>query len=128
MKFTAPTLLSLISLLQPIAARDRPQAVTTAKASPACLRQDMVWGWKVINDKTLIVTDRAQNVYKVSLKPGCFDLNWHTRLSFRSVSGFGISCLTRNDSVLVPPAAGLPLQVCFISNVGAYKAPPPSPK
>jgi hypothetical protein len=97
-------------------------------ASPVCLRQDMVWGWNVVDDKTLIVTDKAHKAYKVSLKAGCFDLKWHLRLGFKSYSGMGISCLERNDYVIVPPDAGMPAQRCFISDIVAYTPPPIPPK
>lgn len=115
-------------VLLPVTARAQPQAMTQAKPADACLRQDMVWGWNAVDDKTLIVTDKAQKAYKITLKPGCFDLKWHLRLSFRSFSGFGVSCLAKNDYVIVPPAAGLPPQRCFISDIAAYTPPPVPPK
>jgi hypothetical protein len=97
------------------------------KPAPVCLRQDMVWGWKVVDDKTLIVTDKVRKSYTVSLKPGCFDLKWPMHLGFKSYSGFGISCLTRNDYVIVPPQAGMPPQRCFIADIQPYTgAPAPS--
>ena len=113
----------------PFAAQAQTTSVTPAQpASPVCLRQDMVWGWKVVDDKTLIVTDKARKAYKVSLKPGCFDLKWHLRLGFKSYSGMGISCLERNDYVTVPPDAGMPAQRCFISEIVAYTPPLVPPK
>jgi hypothetical protein len=104
----------------PIAADAQPETVSPAKLGAACLRQDMVWGWKVVDDRTLIVTDKVQKTYKVSLKPGCYDLKWPLHLGFKSFNGFGLSCLTHNDYVIVPPQAGMPAQRCFISNVTAY--------
>lgn len=111
-------------LLLPLAAQAQPAA--PPKPAPICLRQDMVWGWKVVDNKTLIVTDKAQKAYKVSLKPGCFNLNWHMRLGFKSYSGMGVSCLSRNDYVIVPPLTGQPGQRCFIADIAAY-IPPPVP-
>ena len=98
------------------------QAAALDKSS-VCLRQNMVWGWKVVDNRTLIVTDKVQKAYKVSLRPGCFDLKWPMRLGFKSLGGFGLSCLQRNDYLVVPPQAGLPAQRCLISDVAAY-APP----
>jgi len=113
----------------PIAAQAQTALVAPAKpALPVCLRQDMVWGWKVVDDKTLIVTDKVQKAYQVSLKPGCYDLKWHLGLGFKSYSGMGVSCLARNDYVIVPPAAGMPGQRCFISDIVAYTPPPVPPK
>jgi hypothetical protein len=123
------TAFALFALFVPLAAQAQTALVALAKpALPVCLRQDMVWGWKVVDDKTLIVTDKVQKAYQVSLKPGCYDLKWHLGLGFKSYSGIGVSCLARNDYVIVPPAAGMPGQRCFISDIVAYTPPPVPPK
>lgn len=95
------------------------QPVPPAKA---CLRQDMVFGWNVVNDKLLIVTDRVGKKFAVSLMPGCFDLKFSERLGFKTFGGTRLSCLGHNDYVLVPPSAGLSRQRCFISDVQVYNA------
>jgi Family of unknown function (DUF6491) len=113
---------ALFLVLIPIAAEAQ-----TKPTAQICLRQNMVWGWNVVDDKTLIVTDRARKAYRVSLMPGCFNLKFQMRLSLRSYSGMGLSCLTRNDYVLVPPNAGMPGQRCLISDIALY-APPIPPR
>lgn len=114
-------LFALLALCIPLSAQARAAALD--KSSTVCLRQNMVLGWKVVDNRTLIVTDKVQKAYKVSLKPGCFDLKWPMRLGFKSFGGFGLSCLQRNDYVVVPPQAGMTAQRCLISDVVAY-APP----
>jgi hypothetical protein len=122
------TALAVLLSALPLAAEAQTTLAAPAKpASPVCLRQDMVWGWKVVDDKTLIVTDKARKVYKISLRPGCFDLKWHLRLGFKSYSGLGVSCLERDDYVTVPPETGMPGQRCLISEIAAY-TPPVLPK
>ncbi len=101
------------------------QPVPPAPAAKVCLRQDMVRGWKVIDDKTLIVTDRVNKQFTVSLMPGCHDLKFNDRLGFKSFGGIGLSCLGHNDYVLVPPGGGLPSQRCFISDIQGYSATTP---
>ena len=86
----------------------------------------MVYGWNVVNDKTLIVSDRVGKKFTVSLLPGCLDLKFNERLGFKSFGGTGLSCLGHNDYVLVPPGGGLPPQRCFISDVQAYNLTSPS--
>jgi hypothetical protein len=105
-----------------------PVTVFAQPAAPAkvCLRQNMVHGWEVVNDKTLIVTDRVGKKFTVSLQPGCLDLKFNMRLGFQSPGGTGLTCLGHNDYVLVPPGGGLPPQRCFIADVQAYNAAPPS--
>jgi len=117
---------SFFLLCFPLAAQAQPQVMAPAQSPPVCLRQNMVLGWKVVDNQTLIVTDRVQKTYKVSLRPGCFDLKGPMRLGFKSFSRFGLSCLTRNDFVLVPAQPGFPAQRCLISDIAAY-VPSPLP-
>lgn len=103
-------------------------APSAAKAAPAsgqspCLRQDMVQGWKVLNDSTLIVTDRTNKKFRLSLTGACHDLQFQTVLAFKPFSGSSLSCLARNVSVLAPPPVGnAPVQRCLITEIRAYTA------
>ena len=110
----------LIALCIPIAA----SAQTRQRSSSVCLRPNRVWGWTVVDNQTLIVSDRTRNLFKVSLMPGCLDLNWHLRLAFRTFSGSNIACMRRGDLLLVPPQAGRPAQRCRISDVVTFVPPP----
>jgi len=92
-------------------------APTAAEAQEACLRPNMVNGWKVVNDQTLIVFDRVGRQYTVALAKGCTGLKWPMRLGFSAGSGFGLSCVTRNDFVTVPANGGYVTQRCLINSV-----------
>ncbi|MES2294707.1 MAG: DUF6491 family protein [Pseudomonadota bacterium] len=96
-----------------------------APAAPSgiCLRQDMVQGWSVLNDSTLIVTDRVGKKFRLSLAGACHDLQFLTALRFRTFSGSGLSCLTRHDAVdaALPGVSGPP-QRCLITDVQEYTA------
>jgi hypothetical protein len=100
-------------------------APAAAEAQGQCLRQDMVNGWKVVDDRTLIVTDRVGHQYTVALEKGCTDLAWPMRLGFSADTGFGLSCITRHSFVYVPANGGTPRQRCMISDVQPYGAPIP---
>lgn len=99
-----------------------------AQAQPAappaaCLRQDMVQGWTVVNDRTLVVTDRVGKTFTVSLLPGCRNLKFNQRLAFSAFSGTGLACLGHNDYVLVPPGGGDPGQRCLIAGIQSGAVP-----
>jgi hypothetical protein len=97
----------------------------TAAEAQACLRQNMVNGWKVIDDQTLIVVDRVGHQYTVALQKGCTGLKWPMHLGFTSSSGFGLSCITRNDFVYVPAQPGTVSQRCLINSVQPVGVPLP---
>lgn len=83
-----------------------------------CLRQNQVNGWTVIDDQTLIVSDRTRNRFKVTLAPGCHGLKWPMRLGFTASSH--LSCIGRHDFLLVPPNGGYVAQRCMVAQVVPY--------
>lgn len=111
------TALTLI-IATPLAAGAAP-----AKQAGVCLRQDVIEGWNVLDDSTLIVTDRVGKKFRISLAGACHDLQFMTRLQFRPLSGSGLACLTRNDAVeaALPGFAGPP-QRCLITEIREYTA------
>jgi Family of unknown function (DUF6491) len=90
---------------------------TPAAAQDLCLRQNMVNGWKVVNDQTLIVDDRVGRQFTVSLAKGCHDLSWPDRLAFSADTTTSLSCIQRHGFVYVPANTGRPSQRCLIENV-----------
>jgi hypothetical protein len=95
----------------------------SAAASDVCLRQDRIEGWNVLNDSTLIVSDRLNKKFKVSLTGACHSLQFLTRLAFKPFSGSGLSCLTRNDAVEASlPGYGPSPERCLITDVEEYTA------
>ena len=113
---SAVLLLGISALLASPAAAQAPQQLPNGQ----CLQQNRVDGWKVIDDQTLIVTDRSFRKYKVSLAKGCHDLKWPLRLGFSAGTGFGISCVQRNSFLLVPPGGGNIAQRCLVEDVQPY--------
>jgi hypothetical protein len=102
-------------------------APTAALAQEQCLRSNMVNGWKVVNDQTLVVTDRVGHQYTVALAKGCSGLKWPLRLGFNSglPGDIGLSCITRNDFVTVPASGGYVTQRCLINSVQPVGVPMP---
>ena len=100
-------------------------APMAASAAPGdvCLRQDRIEGWNVLNDHTLIVTDKLNKKFRLSLTGACSSLQFLTQLSFKPFSGSGLSCLTRNDAVEASlPGYGPSPERCLITDVEEYTA------
>ena len=91
-----------------------------AQTDANCLQPIRLYGWNVVNDRTLIVTDRLRHNFKVSLLPGCHDLKFSFGLAFKSFSPSQLSCMGRDDSVIVPAGGGMPRQYCRIDKIEAY--------
>ncbi len=117
--------LVLLALILPAGAA-MAQDTSSSAVPPArkvCLRVADVGGYRALDNQTLIVSDRLNKKYKVSLAPGCWDVKWHNRLGFKSF-GFALSCLRRGDQVLVRADSAMPApQACQIQAIEAYAAP-----
>ncbi len=97
---------------------------TPAAAQPAqtqaCLAKNMVDGWKVVNDQTLIVNDKVGRKYTVTLARGCRDLKWPDKLGWSASNGFAIGCIQHNDFLYVPANGPDISQRCLIEDVQPY--------
>ncbi|HEY4264809.1 MAG TPA: DUF6491 family protein [Micropepsaceae bacterium] len=99
-------------------------ARATAPADPshdarACLQNNRIWGWRAVNEKTLIVTDLNDQPFLVQLGGGCVGLNDAiVALEFRTWTNLG--CLRQGDRVSYrAPALGV--MSCFVRNVQPYQ-------
>jgi len=91
---------------------------TPALADPTCLEFGRIYNWKALDNKTLIVEDNWHHKYKLSLMGYCPNLTWKERVSFRSIGGTELSCMTKGDEVDVRDI-GIPAR-CPITNIVPY--------
>ncbi len=102
-------------------------ALPALAADDVCLRLNDVRGTEVVDNQTLLLTDRQDNEYTVRMTGACVGL--HTagqNLTFRPLSE--LSCLRQGDTVGYSlPGEPLPTQVhgqtqqstCFIGSISA---------
>ena len=83
-----------------------PAAAQPAQPQQACLAKNLVEGWKVVNDQTLIVNDKVGRQFTVTLANGCHDLKWPDKLGWSASNGFAIGCIQHNDFLYVPANGG----------------------
>ncbi|MEO8897055.1 MAG: DUF6491 family protein [Rhizomicrobium sp.] len=96
------------------------QAAISAPAG-ICVSQDGIKDWAVLNDTRLIVVDRTDKKFRLSLSGACRGLQVRTTLVFRPVSQN--DCLARNDAV-VASLPGYPesTERCLIAEIDEYTA------
>src|SRR5690242_11132938 len=76
----------------------RSAVVAQSSDRAACLQNNRIWGCNVVNERTLIVTDRNNRPFLVRLSGGCVGLtNATLRLRFNTWTNLG--CLGRGDRV-----------------------------
>ena len=75
-----------------------------AAAQEACLRHNRILSWKTLDERTVLVTDRAQSRYAVRMNPGCLGVtDGSATLVFRPVTELG--CIGPGDLLGVRTAA-----------------------
>lgn len=89
-----------------------------ATAGGTCLRQDQIYNWNALDDRTLIVEDDLHKKFKLSLMTPCEHLQFHERLGFKVFGGTALSCVTRGDDVISGSEIGP--QHCPIKSVEPY--------
>ncbi len=79
-------------LAGPTLAADEP-----AKPGAACLQNDLIYNFNVVNPRLIQVTDRKNRLFTVRMTGGCIGLNNLATLSFRTRTSLG--CLQKGDRV-----------------------------
>ena len=89
-----------------------------AESDEVCLQNERIWSWRVINERTLVVTDVRNQAFLVSLGAGCVGLNnMVASIGFNTRTNLG--CLKRGDRVSFrEPTFGA--TSCFVRDVQPY--------
>jgi hypothetical protein len=106
-------------------------ALTLSSAAPptafaaderACLQNNRIWGWRALDQRTLLLTDINNRRFLVRLSGGCIGLNDAIfALQVRTTTNLG--CLMRGDRVSYrAPALGE--MSCFVQDVEPYEMKP----
>lgn len=87
----------------------------------ACLTQINMWSFDAApGNKSLIVTTRDHQRYRVNFTVPCYNLQWHMGLRFKTFGTSNLSCVERGDQVLMRDVGGPGF--CMIQSV-QYQTP-----
>jgi len=96
------------------------QAQTPSKSTD-CLRLGQVWGFSAVkgNDRSFVVTDRANRRFRVNLTHRCGGIDFNLAVGFKTLETGPLACISRGDTVIShdPGVAG---DMCPISSVERY--------
>src|SRR4051812_12364264 len=82
-----------------------PAIAQPSAAGNVCLEPIRFDRWKALNDNVLIITDKVNKNYRITLAPGCFDVSWAMNIGIKSFTTSRLGCVARGDYVLVPAQA-----------------------
>ena len=98
-----------------------PAVPAFAQQREACLQNNRIWGWRVINERTLILNDISYRPFLVHMTGGCVGLTnavWALRI--RTWTSLG--CLGQGDRVSFHAPALGPMS-CIVTKVEPYEGP-----
>ena len=95
-----------------------------ASEAKACLQSNRMWGFNVVNERTLQITDRTYKRYIVHMTSGCVGLN-NAVLDVRLLSKTALGCLGQGDRVSFRNPDGLGRLSCVVTGVDNDVPPPP---
>jgi hypothetical protein len=102
----------------------QPPGEVQTQSRAYCLRNNRIWGWDVVDDRTMIVTDRQRNRFRVHLDGGCIGLTSAlVTVSFRTPTSLG--CLQPGDRVFYRARAfpGNERMSCFVRGIELIDGP-----
>ena len=95
------------------------QAQTTGSS---CIAPINFYSWRSVNDRTVVLTDKTRHDWRVSLAPGCFNLDFAMGIGVKSFTTSRLQCISRGDYVVVPRDVGISGERCLITKVEPYTA------
>ena len=71
-------------------------------SGPACLRPIDLYSFAPVSgNRSLIVTDRGRQRYRVNFIGVCYNLQYHLGVAFKTRGVGNLSCVSKGDSVLI---------------------------
>jgi hypothetical protein len=105
----AGSLTALVALNPPSA------SAQGTREQQACLQNNRIYGWIVVNERALIVNDIYGRRFSVDLSSGCVGLT-NATLALRFLTTTNLGCLMRGDRVSFRAPVLGPMS-CFINDV-----------
>src|SRR5438270_13985397 len=115
-KFLArPAALLAGSISALIALHGPTSSAQNTREKRACLQNNRIYGWTVVNERGLIVNDLYGRRFSVDLSSGCVGLT-NATLALRFITATNLGCLMRGDRISFrAPALGR--MSCFVNDV-----------
>jgi hypothetical protein len=99
-----------------LAALSPPSAsAQNTREQQACLQNNRIYGWTVVNERALIVNDIYGRRFSVDLSSGCVGLT-NATLALRFLTTTDLGCLMRGDRISFR-APVLGAMSCFVNDV-----------
>jgi len=93
-----------------------------AAQTQSCIAPINFDSWRSVNDHTVVLTDKRRHDWRVSLAPGCFNLDFALGIGVKSFTTSRLQCISRGDYIVVPRDVGMPGERCMITKVEPYTA------
>ena len=115
-KFLVMPAALLAGSLTALVALDAPSArAQNTREEQACLQNNRIYTWTVVNERGLIVNDIYGRRFSVDLSSGCVGLT-NATLALRFITKTNLGCLVRGDRISFRAPVLGPMS-CFVNDV-----------
>ena len=106
----------LAGILTALVALNPPSAsAQDTREQQACLQNNRIYGWTVVNERALIVNDIYGRRFSVDLSSGCVGLT-NATFALRFLTTTNLGCLMRGDRISFRAPVLGPMS-CFVNDV-----------
>lgn len=97
----------------------RPLPAQAGGSDNVCLQIDRVDTWSIVNQRVLLVKDKAKNRFRVALNGDCARSHFYDLMVFRPIANSGLGCIRAGDRVRLTNRQGQ-IERCVVRDVSAY--------
>jgi hypothetical protein len=102
-----------------LAQQARPAQAPGNSAARTCLQIDRVETWNIVNERTMVVTDKASRKYRVTLNGNCAYSKFYDQVIFRPLDPTLLGCVGKGDHVYLNNRMG-DVQRCYVTSISLY--------
>jgi hypothetical protein len=97
----------------------RAPAKPSANSGQVCLQFNHLERWKVVNAKTLEITDKTNKKFRVAMNSDCAHSSFVDRVYIQRLGKSGLDCVEPGDRINLAQR-NTPVERCLISSVSLY--------
>jgi hypothetical protein len=112
---TLPAALLAGSITALVALNAPSATAQNTREQQACLQNDRIYGWTVVNERALIVNDIYGRRFSADLSSGCVGLT-NAELALHFITKTNLGCLMRGDRISFRAPVLGPMS-CFVNDV-----------
>ena len=91
----------------------------SAASGQTCLQFNRLERWSVVNSKTLVITDKTNQKFRVAMNGNCAHSSFVDQVFIQRLGKSGLDCVERGDRINLKERTQ-PVERCLVTDVSLY--------